>query len=113
MSGEIKLKKKVKENIEPLDNTFNVDNLKPVKYNLKSSKELSTGFIAHELQEEFPFLVQGEKDGKDIQAINYSGLISILVKEIQDLIKFVGASSFISAFSIFIVLVPTLQVPVI
>jgi hypothetical protein len=78
---------RVKENIEPLDNTFNVDNLKPVKYNLKSSKELSTGFIAHELQEEFPFLVQGEKDGKDIQAINYSGLISILVKEIQDLKK--------------------------
>ena len=78
---------RVKENIEPLDYTFNVDNLKPVKYNLKSSKELSTGFIAHELQEEFPFLVHGEKDGKDIQAINYSGLISILVKEIQDLKK--------------------------
>jgi hypothetical protein len=45
------------------------------------------GFIAHELQEHFPFLVNGEKDGKDYQSVNYTGLIGLLVKEIQDLKK--------------------------
>jgi predicted nucleic acid-binding Zn-ribbon protein len=45
------------------------------------------GFIAHELQEVFPQLVDGEKDGEKMQSINVSGLIPILVKEIQDLKK--------------------------
>jgi hypothetical protein len=45
------------------------------------------GFIAHEVQEIFPFLVNGEKDGKELQSINYTGFISLLVKEVQDLKK--------------------------
>ena len=43
------------------------------------------GFIAHELQEHFPFLVSGEKDGAENQSVNYIGLIALLVKEIQEL----------------------------
>ena len=43
------------------------------------------GFIAHEVQEIFPFLVTGEKDGKDTQTVNYNGFIALLVKEIQQL----------------------------
>jgi hypothetical protein len=42
------------------------------------------GFIAHELQKEFPFLVLGEKDGPEYQSVNYIGLIPLLVKEIQE-----------------------------
>jgi hypothetical protein len=45
------------------------------------------GFIAHELQTQFPFLVNGEKDGKDYQSVNYLGLIGLLVKETQELKK--------------------------
>jgi hypothetical protein len=45
------------------------------------------GFIAHEVQEVFPFLVAGEKDGPEIQSLNYNGLIAVLTKEIQDLKK--------------------------
>jgi len=45
------------------------------------------GFIAHEVQEQYPFLVTGEKDGKNNQSINYQEMIPILVKEIQDLKK--------------------------
>ena len=30
-------------------------------------------------------LVNGEKDGKDYQSVNYTGLIGLLVKEVQDL----------------------------
>ena len=43
------------------------------------------GFIAHEVQEYFSFLVTGEKDGEKYQSINYIGLISLLTKEIQNL----------------------------
>jgi flagellar biosynthesis chaperone FliJ len=45
------------------------------------------GFLAHEVQEIFPFLVNGEKDGLSYQSVNYNGFIALLVKEIQDLKK--------------------------
>ena len=77
---------RIKTNVQPLL-TETVNNLNPVKYfNIQSNKE-DIGLIAHELQEEYPFLVTGEKDGKDIQTVNYIGLIGVLIKEIQDLKK--------------------------
>jgi len=45
------------------------------------------GVIAHELQENYPLLVHGEKDGEDLQCVNYMGLIPILVNEIQNIKK--------------------------
>lgn len=45
------------------------------------------GFLAHEVQDFFPYLVNGEKDGEDYQSINYIGFIPLLTKEIQDLKK--------------------------
>ena len=78
---------RIKEQIVKLDDSFNVDNLMPIKYKLKNTNKETTGFIAHELQEVYPFLVEGEKDGKELQSIDYNGLISILVKEIQELKK--------------------------
>ena len=76
---------RIKEDIQPLDETFVVDNLKPILYKNKNNKNLCIGFLAHEVQEHFPYLVQGEKDGQETQSLNYIGLIGVLVKEIQDL----------------------------
>ena len=77
---------RIKENIVTIDlNRYNVDKLNPVVYNLKNSKGLTIGFIAHELQESIPLLVTGTKDSPEIQSINYIGLIGILTKEIQEL----------------------------
>lgn len=79
---------RIKENIRKLDTTdFNIDQLNPVTYINKLSNKQDIGFIAHELQKEFPFLVEGEKDGEENQSIHYTGLIGVLVKEIQDLKK--------------------------
>jgi hypothetical protein len=79
---------RLKENIMPIPDYYSIDNLNPCVYNLKDSPEkLQTGFIAHELQEVFPHLVNGEKDGEDMQSVNYIQLIAILTKEIQDLKK--------------------------
>ena len=77
---------RIKENIIPISDTdFSIDPLKPVYYSMKGSQKKDLGFLAHEVQENLPFLVSGEKDGKDMQSINYNGFIALLVKEIQDL----------------------------
>jgi hypothetical protein len=78
---------RIKENVEDLAPSFTVDNLRPVSYYNKQSKKNDIGFIAHEVQEHFPELVSGEKDAEDYQSLNYTGLIGILTKEIQDLKK--------------------------
>jgi hypothetical protein len=75
---------RLKTNVQPISKT--IDNLKPVEYDLSGNKH-DMGFIAHEVQEEFPFLVEGEKDGISMQSLNYNGFIALLVKEVQDLKK--------------------------
>ena len=64
---------------------YNVDKLNPVIYNQKTDNSINMGFLAHEVQEYFPFLVSGSKNGPDTQSINYTGLIGLLTKEIQEL----------------------------
>lgn len=76
---------RIKDIIEPLNVSYSVDNLKPVKYFNRKSEKTEIGFIAHEVQQSFPYLVTGEKDGQDLQTLNYIGLIGILVQEIQQL----------------------------
>ena len=78
---------RIKQNIIPLNNSFSVDNLKPVSYTNTLSDKQDIGFIAHEIQEEFPYLVTGKKDGEQYQSVNYTGLIGVLVHEIQLLKK--------------------------
>ena len=73
---------RLKTNVKQIDN-YTIDNLKPVEYDINNRHDM--GFIAHELQEYYPFLVDGEKDGEKMQSINYTSLIALLVKEIQDL----------------------------
>ncbi len=76
---------RIKKDVVPLDEKFTVDNLKPVTYNNINLGKQDIGLIAHELQEVYPFLVNGEKDGENLQSVNYTGLIGILIKEIQEL----------------------------
>ena len=78
---------RIKENVENLDETYNVNNLRPVTYNNKLTNSKDIGLIAHELQEVYPYLVNGEKDDENYQSVNYIGLIPILIKEIKDLKK--------------------------
>ena len=78
---------RIKENVTLLEDSFILDDLKPVTYLNKKTGNTDIGLIAHELQEVYPFLVTGEKDGSEMQTINYIGLIGILIKEIQDLKK--------------------------
>ena len=79
---------RIKNEIKPLLlEDYSVNNLKPVTFKFKKDNKESIGLIAHELQEYYPFLVEGEKDGKQTQTVNYNGLIGVLIKEIQELKK--------------------------
>ena len=77
---------RLKTNIEPLLSSRTIDDLKPMEYDLSGNTH-DMGFIAHEVQEVFPFLVQGTKDGENMQSLNYTGFIALLVKEVQELKK--------------------------
>ena len=78
---------RIKDNVTPLDETYGVDGLNPVTYlNTKTNKH-DIGLIAHELQEIYPLLVNGEKDGDTMQSVNYTGLIPILINEVKNLKK--------------------------
>ncbi len=75
---------RVKEYVSPLNlEEYSVDQLKPVYFKFKKDGKESIGLIAHELQEYYPFLVEGEKDGEKTQSVNYIGLIGVLIKEVQ------------------------------
>jgi hypothetical protein len=75
-----------KKDITPLSlEEYSVDKLNPVRFKYKSNNQDSIGLIAHELQEHYPFLVEGTKDGETKQSVNYMGLIGLLIKEVQEL----------------------------
>lgn len=78
---------RIKDNVIDLDEdtTNKIDFLRPIMYQNKLNRNIEFGFIAHELQEIFPELVKGDKDAEEHQTVNYIGLLSILIKEVQEL----------------------------
>ena len=64
-----------------------MDSLRPVSYMNTILNKRDVGLIANELQEIYPFMVSGEKDGQDLQTVNYTSLIGIMIKEIKELKK--------------------------
>jgi hypothetical protein len=59
--------------------------MKPISYHNTLTSHTDYGFVAHELQSEYPDLVNGTKDAEVMQSVNYNSIIAILVKEIQTL----------------------------
>ena len=76
---------RLKENVEPIPNGLaRVQQLNPVKFDWKVDGTSSEGFIAHEVQEIFPDAVGGEKDGEEMQSMDYGKITPLLVKAIQE-----------------------------
>jgi hypothetical protein len=62
--------------------------LRPVSYltlDQQSTDKKSYGFIAQELNELFPNIVNEPKDNNDFYSIKYVSMIPLLVKSIQEL----------------------------
>lgn len=77
---------RLKSNIQTLSGET-LDNLRPVKFNFTHNNHKTFGLIAHELQEEYPYLVDGEKDGANYQTVNYTGLLGLCAHELQQIKK--------------------------
>jgi len=76
---------RIKTNVQTLDETHILDNLRPVRYYQTQLARNDIGFIAHELQEQYPELVEGEKDGDNMQSVDYNGILALLINEVQRL----------------------------
>jgi hypothetical protein len=82
---------RVKTNIAYLDDSYSCINLKPISYINKGTKREQYGFLAHEVQENHPFCVDGKKDelnedgSEKLQSVYYMELIPILVSDIKRL----------------------------
>jgi hypothetical protein len=75
-----------KENISPLSGQLsNIMLLNPVEYDKKSSGAHEYGLIADEVQKIYPDFV-GMKEGV-ADSLNYSRMVSVLVKAVQELTK--------------------------
>ena len=80
--------KRLKKDISPTKYDLNsVLNLNPVDYKLKSNNKDQTGFIAQEVKDVIPELVngvEGDLEKGETLSINYIGLIPVLTKAIQE-----------------------------
>ena len=76
---------RIKNNVVSIPYEYNVEKLNPVYYHNTELKQPEMGFLAHDVQSEYPFLVSGVKDGPQLQTLNYTGIIPLLVREVKDL----------------------------
>jgi len=79
---------RLKENVDyTWDATTRLKQLKPARFNFiaDSTNTLVDGFLAHEVSSVVPEAITGEKDGTEMQGIDQSKLVPLLVKTIQEL----------------------------
>ena len=79
---------RLKDNPQPLTGSGAfIDALKPKTWNWKADGSKGVGFIAHEVQEVSPNSVVGEKDGEQMQAMEYGSaeFIANIIAELQSL----------------------------
>jgi len=73
-----------KENITPMKSQLSkVLRLEPVEFDWKSNKKHDIGFVADSVKYVYPNLVSTNQSG-EIEGMNYSKLVSALVKSIQE-----------------------------
>ena len=79
---------RLKENVDyTWDATTRLKQLKPARFNFiaDDTNTLVDGFIAHEVSSVVPEAITGEKDATEMQGIDQSKLVPLLVKTIQEL----------------------------
>ena len=83
---------RLKENVQPLTGALDrLSNIKPVTYDWIESGEAGEGFLAHELQEECPIAVVGNKDDVNEdgsirpQGVDVAKIVPLLTAAIQEL----------------------------
>lgn len=76
---------RLKQDLKDFNGLNFINSIKIYDYQLKSDNSRMHGVMAHELQEVIPYAVVGEKDGEEMQGVDYSKLVPVLIKAIQEL----------------------------
>jgi len=76
---------RLKEDYKEINGLEKVAAIKVYDFKWKGINERMDGVIAHELQEVLPYAVSGKKDGENMQGVDYSKIVPILIKAIQEL----------------------------
>jgi hypothetical protein len=76
---------RLKEDLKPINGLEKVSAIKVYDYKWKASDSRMDGVLAHELQEVLPYAVNGVKDGEQMQGVDYSKIVPVMVKAIQEL----------------------------
>jgi len=75
---------RLKEDLNSFNGLDLISKINVYDYKWKDQDKRSFGVMAHELQEVIPQAAFGEKDGLTMQGVDYSTLVPILIKSIQE-----------------------------
>ena len=76
---------RLKEDLQDFAGLDMVSKIPVYDFKWKIDESRSYGVMAHELQEVLPQAVSGEKDAEEMQGVDYSKIVPLLVKSIQEL----------------------------
>ena len=76
---------RLKEDLQDFKGLELVSKIPVYNYKWKADESRSYGVMAHELAEVLPDAVSGDKDAEEMQGVDYSKIVPLLVKSIQEL----------------------------
>jgi hypothetical protein len=76
---------RLKQDLKEFNGLNLISKIPVYDFQWKENNKRSYGVMAHELQSVIPYVVTGEKDGKEMQVVDYSKLVPVLIKAIQEL----------------------------
>ena len=76
---------RLKEDFKSINGLDIVNKIKVYDYKWKADNSRMDGVLAHELQEVLPYAVTGVKDGKEMQQVDYSKIVPVLIQSIKEL----------------------------
>jgi hypothetical protein len=76
---------RLKEDLKPINGLEIVNKIKVYDYKWKASDSRMDGVLAHELAEVLPYAVNGVKDGEQMQGVDYSKIVPVLIQSIKEL----------------------------
>jgi len=76
---------RLKEDLKTFNGLSILKDIKVYDFKWKGVEDRNYGVVAHEIAEVIPYAVNGEKDGKMHQSVDYSKLVPVLIQAIQEL----------------------------